>query len=224
MGFKLRISASFLSLLLLGAARNINVSLDQISTVRISVEFREKILERYIFCYDGIPGTLKTRGNNHIFSSFSGQIAMIKKKDPNSSKIPLLRAINIAGKKSCIAVKPSPSPTPANPLPPPSSTAIPSPTSTPTNSIPGGNFSSSGDVTESGKLFFEIPNDLNANVSRGRVVYQSNCIGCHEERLNYPFSSIDFNIRRPPMLFDDAQISRQQRADLVAYLNRFRFN
>ena len=75
-------------------------------------------------------------------------------------------------------------------------------------------------MTAKGKVAFQIPSDLSANLSRGKTIVKSYC-SCHEERIGYNYTRIDAAIRLSPMLFDESQISRAQRADIVAYLNRF---
>jgi len=78
-----------------------------------------------------------------------------------------------------------------------------------------------GNVTPAGKSKFQIPVEYTANQDTGEVVFNYYCTGCHEPQLNRTFPIYRSMIAQSPMLYDETQISNQQLADLVAYLNRF---
>lgn len=181
----------------------------------ITVKVSGKTSAKDIFCMEKTPGASKARGTQYLFTPYSYTVKQLKKKNASASKLALYGQLSKVGKKTCTQLSENP---------PGTSTPLPSPTSTP---VPGitpvvGNFDQFGNVTEKGKALFEIPSDLEANVERGKRIQLIYCTGCHVERVGYTFSSVDTNIRKSPMLYDDEQIPRNQRADLVAYLNRFR--
>lgn len=101
------------------------------------------------------------------------------------------------------------------------SSFFPGPVPTPGTS-PQPNFDSSGNVTSAGKTLFGIPQRLAANISQGKIVFESNCVGCHEPRVNRSFGNLRSNISRPPMFFDEVRMPDESLAHLTAYLNRFR--
>lgn len=191
----------------------------------ITVTVKGKNSSHTIFCRVGVPGTATQRGEQFKFTSYAALISNTRKKSPTSKKLPLFRAILKVGRNVCkeIGTTPPITGTPTSPLPPappaasPTATPIVAPTATP----PTGNFDNRGNVTEKGKLAFGIPSHLSGNVTAGKQVVTSFCAGCHQERIGYSYSAIDTAIRRAPMLYDESSISRQQLADLVAYLNRF---
>lgn len=86
------------------------------------------------------------------------------------------------------------------------------------------NFDSNGDVTANGKALFQIPSNLSANVSRGQIIFQEYCTGCHMEQRNLTFPYYRNAIAGPPMSYNENDLPDQELADLVAWLNRFRFN
>jgi hypothetical protein len=100
-------------------------------------------------------------------------------------------------------------------------TARPTPTRPPTPrpTSPSGNFDSNGNVTSVGKQLFGIPSSLSGNISRGNSVFQANCAGCHEQRVNRTYSSYRAAISRSPM---NISLTDTDLAHLTAYLNRFR--
>ena len=88
----------------------------------------------------------------------------------------------------------------------------------------GGNFDSAGNVTAAGKIAFGIPANLSADITTGKAVYNSYCVGCHVEKTGKSFSFLRTAIAQSPMLYDEAQIPDAKLAQITAYLNRFRAN
>jgi hypothetical protein len=198
---------------------------EELVSTTITVTVRGKNSSHTIFCRGGVPGIAKQRGDKFKFTSYAALVSSTRKKTPTSKKLPLLRAILKEGRNECreISTTPPVTGTPTAPIPPappvasPTATPIVAPTATPLT----GNFDNRGNVTEKGKLTFGIPSHLSGNVTAGKQVVASFCAGCHQERIGYSYPAIDSAIRRAPMLYDESSISRQQLADLVAYLNRF---
>lgn len=198
---------------------------EQLVSTSITVTVKGKASTHTIFCQGLVPGTAKQRGALVKFTPYTTTINATRKKTPSSKRLPLLRAILKAGRKECKSIRDNPpaTETPGAPFPPappvasPTATPIAAPTATP----PTGNFDNRGNVTEKGKLAFGIPSHLSGNVTAGKQVVTSFCTGCHQERIGWSYPAIDTAIRRSPMLYDESSISRQQLADLVAYLNRF---
>ncbi len=201
----------------------------------VEVVVRGKIISREIFCLGKVSGTASKRGVQFRFSSFAAQVKSLRKSNPQSTKIPVRRALQVAGNAACVAVSEiPPGDTPASPgatatpAVTPAVTPTPTPTPTPTvvatvTSAPGsGNFDDFGNVTEKGKITFGIPAQLSGNVTTGKNVTRSFCSGCHSEKVNRTYPVLDAAIRKSPMLYDESNITRQELADIVAYLNRFR--
>lgn len=197
----------------------------QLRATSVSVSLKGKRSAHTIFCLGTTAGVVARRATGVKFTPYPIVLRDLKKKDPKSKKLPLLKAISSAGRSAC-ALGVVPTPTPGAVAPGPIPTATPQPTSPPaplpTNTPTTGNFDTKGNVTEKGKALFGIPSNLSANVSSGKLVLQSFCTGCHGERVGLSYQTIDTAIRKSPMLYDESSISRQQLADLVAYLNRFR--
>lgn len=165
-----------------------------------------------IFCFGKTPGSIVTRSRKITFTSFRETLSKTPKN--STRRYNKVKALASLGKKECkriLNIKPG-----ATPTPQPTATVAPTPTPVP------GNFDNEGNVTEAGKVLFGIPPNLSANISRGRIVQQNKCTGCHVERVGWTFTAIRTNIKRPPMLFDEAQVPDPTLADLIAYLNRFR--
>lgn len=197
----------------------------QLRATSVSVSLKGKRSTHTVFCLGNTAGIAAKRSTGMRFTPYSIVLRDLKRKDPKSKKLPLLRAISSSGRLACaLGVAPSPTPGIIAPGPAPTATAQPTspPAPLPTNTPLSGNFDSRGNVTEKGKSVFGIPSNLSANVSAGKIVSQSFCTGCHGERVGLSYQTIDSAIRRSPMLYDESAISRQQLADLVAYLNRFR--
>ena len=150
------------------------------------------------FCLGSVPGAAKAVSGGMRFTSFAYTLS----KTPLSrrSERDRLRALSSSGVRECKRLQRIPTPTP----------------------VPIGNFDNDGNVTDLGRAIFGIPAGLPGNISTGRSVYTTKCVGCHVERTNYGFPEIRTAIARPPMLFDDAQIPNDQLSHLIAYLNRFR--
>jgi hypothetical protein len=82
------------------------------------------------------------------------------------------------------------------------------------------NFDDFGNLTETGKVNFGIPNGLSGNISDGKAIFDSYCT-CHEAKLNHNFDFYRTNISKSPMLYTVEEISDAMLANLTAYLNRF---
>jgi hypothetical protein len=211
------------------AADPVLVDATDLRSTSVEVVVRGKAQSRDVFCLGKVAGTASKRGAQFRFSSFASQIKSLRKSNPQSPKLPLLRALLVAGKAACSALPVAP-PT-ASPVVPPGATAAPPtataiPTSTPTavaTATPGSsNFDALGNVTEKGKVTFGIPSQLSGNVTTGKNVSRSFCSGCHSEKVNRTYPELDAAIRKSPMLYDESNMTRQELADIVAYLNRFR--
>ncbi len=226
--FFLRSIITLGSLVLCGTSPTLAQSLvdsSQLRATSVSVLIKGKRSAHTVFCLGTTAGVAARRPTGLRFTPYSIVLRDLKKKDPKSKKLPLFRAISSAGRAACtIGIAPTPTPGAVAPGPIPTATAQPTtpPAPLPTNTPPSGNFDARGNVTEKGKAVFGIPSNLSANVSAGKIVGQSLCTGCHGERVGLSYQTIDSAIRRSPMLYDESAISRQQLADLVAYLNRFR--
>jgi len=163
-----------------------------------------------VFCLKTVPGSIITRSRTINFTSFSS--ALSKTPRSSTSKFNRLKALVSLGTRECKRIaKVTPGATPTA-----------TPTASPTPTPQTGNFDSQGNVTPAGKALFGIPSSLSANITAGKSVQTAKCSGCHAERTSRTFSDIRTNIKRSPMLFDEAQIPDPMLANLVAYLNRFR--
>jgi hypothetical protein len=111
-------------------------------------------------------------------------------------------------------------PTPGSTLTP----STPTPTVVPTTggNVGEGNFDNDGNVTSTGKALFGIPDSLSANVSRGKLVHDQQCVGCHAPKTNKSFSYLRTEIAKSPMFIDTTRMPDATLADLTAYINRFR--
>ena len=86
----------------------------------------------------------------------------------------------------------------------------------------GGNFDDFGNVTEAGKIAFEIPSYLSANIDTGSSIYKANCTGCHGEKIGYSYVGINNAFATiSAMSFFQSQLSDSDVAQIAAYLNRF---
>ena len=147
-----------------------------------------------IYCFGSVPGTAK--GDLLVFTSFKKQIKKLKSK-------PLTRKIEEKIKKLKANKK------------------LGTPACENTNRD-SGNFDLNGNATATGKTLFGIPLHLQANITQGRAVYETYCVGCHAERTNYTFPVVRESIKQSPMLYDESQIPDPTLAHLIAYFNRFR--
>lgn len=173
---------------------------------------------RTFFCHTKgstyVAGLLAKTNNTSTFTSYATEIKKIqrsilratgKKKTSLQKKLKTYKARQKTDNPVCA-------------LGPPIQTPTPLPTSSPGSGV----FDPLGNVTETGKNLLQIPSGLSANISRGKTVYLSNCVGCHIERTNRTFSDLRFNTSRPPMFFNEQRLTDIDLADLTAYLNRFR--
>lgn len=114
---------------------------------------------------------------------------------------------------------PTVNPTPGAPQPTAAPTSAPTvrPTAAPTpQPTPAGNFDANGNTSA-----FGIPSGTTGNVSRGQSVWTGTCSGCHgSEKRNLSYSGLTNALKISAM--SGISLSSQQRADLVAYLNRGR--
>ncbi|GEM_PF-5665400 len=147
-----------------------------------------------IYCLGSIPGTAK--GDLLVFTSFKKQIKRLLSKPLTpkiEKKIKKLKAYKKLGTPACENINRD-----------------------------SGNFDLNGNATIAGKTLFGIPLHLEANITQGRAVYETYCVGCHVERTNYTFPVVREAIKQSPMLYDESQIPDQTLAHLIAYFNRFR--
>lgn len=170
-----------------------------------------------VFCYEKTPGSVKPRDSKFLFSSFASQIKKLKssRKKKDKSKVSSLQSLLNSSKKECGKI-PGSTPTPI-----PNATQIPV-TPTPTQVPVVNNFDAQGNVTEKGKAAFQIPSNLSANISLGKIIYNRYCTGCHLEKTGISFPYARAIIKTSPMLYDESQIPNSELAQLIAYLNRFR--
>ncbi|MCB0309930.1 MAG: cytochrome c [Bdellovibrionales bacterium] len=97
----------------------------------------------------------------------------------------------------------------------------PSPTPRPTTTPSTLCYNSDGSVTSAGKIKFKIPLSMDASLDRGNSFYSNNCTGCHVERRGYSYTAVISAIRADPMNFTTSQVSNQDVADIIAFLNRY---
>ena len=107
----------------------------------------------------------------------------------------------------------------SNPTPTPTRTPTPTPTSNPLSC-----FDAAHQNTKAG--CFSIPQGVTGNVSAGSSIWNngsggvSSCKGCHaSEYLNRSYTQLSAVLPASPMFIN---ASTQQKADLTAYLNRFK--
>lgn len=196
-------ASMMLLLLMLGQSASAEL-LDPSQLKETSVTVNKK--KKRIFCYGKVSGTAKAREDKLNFTPFSQAIKKLTARSQRAKKAELV-ILKKAADKECKKIALLPTPTP---------------TASPTPSIPIYNFDSMGNVTAQGKITFGIPQHLSGNISIGRNIYLTNCVGCHIERNGRTFPQYRDIIARSPMLFDEFQIPDQELADLVAYMNRFR--
>ncbi|MCO6429608.1 MAG: hypothetical protein J5J00_02020 [Deltaproteobacteria bacterium] len=174
---------------------------------KVQVSWKEgaKTKKRGIYCSGITPGSAKEINGALNFTSFTSAIKSIKSKKGSKGKLALLKRLNSLGKRQCRkdSAPGTPSPTPAPTL---------------------GNFDAFGNVTAQGKAAFGIPSIYSGNVSQGKALYQSICIGCHVERVNWSFPALRSAIAQSPMFYDESRISNSDLANITAYLNRFRIS
>lgn len=162
------------------------------SLVQTEIVHRGNVVS--IYCLGTAPGTAK--GDLLVFTSFKKQIKKLKSKPLTpkiEKKIKKLKAYKKLGSPACENINRD-----------------------------SGNFDLNGNATTTGKTLFGIPLHLEANITQGRAVYETYCVGCHVERTNYTFPVVREAIKQSPMLYDESQIPDQTLAHLIAYFNRFR--
>lgn len=162
-------------------------------------------------------GVLTKRGDLRTFSTYAKEIKTMKKQIISASGTKKRKLQTKLKKYQSYQKIDSPICLQGPPI-----LQTPTPTPLPT-SAPGGIFDSAGNVTENGKTVLEIPSIFSANITAGKSVYLSNCVGCHIERTNRTFTDLRTNTSKPPMFFDETRLSNQALSDLTAYLNRFRY-
>ena len=174
--------------------------------VNSAIKYRGKNIR--FACLGRTAGTTKKVSSYLLFSSYTDQIRKLTRRKDKNKKATLTAIAKLATARCKILSTSTPTPTPT-------------PTAEPT--FEPGNFDSNGNVTEQGKSLFEIPSHLSANISLGRDVYQSYCVGCHIEQVNRTFPYIRTSIANPPMNYNEIDLPDPELANLIAYLNRFRF-
>ena len=177
------------------------------TSVSVSLGTKQVVL----YCKDGQPG--KVSGAR--FKSLAQQVKTLKVKAASDrryrQKLKDTKKLLNLGKAACarIAIPP-----PA----PPSAT----PTSTPLPTNQNYIFDSQGNLTTLGKSYLGVPADLDGNIDRGQTVQNFFCAGCHAETRLWRYVQLKSRIQAEPMYFQvPGDLSTQQVADLVAYLNRF---
>jgi hypothetical protein len=126
--------------------------------------------------------------------------------------ITLIPAGNLTTTSTTTTTTTIPGTPPGSPTPRP--TATPRPTEK-----PRGPFDADGNTSE-----FGIPNGLKGNISAGRRVWSRVCTDCHlSEKTGKSYGDIQRARRTVPDM-RGLQVSNQQVADVVAYLNRNRRN
>ena len=196
------------------------------SLITVSVDSGGKT--NSLYCLGREPGRGKVRSSGKIlFTPLRYTLTLEKKKlraKPKNAKLKrTVRALTqliAAALSACTS--PSPTATPTATPAPSQPTATPTPIATATPN-PRAVFDSSGNVTALGKGYLGIPSNLNASIDAGEVAHGLySCAGCHLERTNRSFQNLEVALPASPMNFPiPDQISYQQLADLVAYLNRF---
>ncbi len=110
---------------------------------------------------------------------------------------------------------PTPTPT-AGPTPPPGATPTRTPTPAPTSR---NCYNNAGDTT-----CFGIPGSNVGNISRGQVLFQSFCTGCHSEYRNREYPQIVNAFSSISQMNAYSGLSSAQVSDLAAFLNRYNPN
>jgi hypothetical protein len=88
---------------------------------------------------------------------------------------------------------------------------LPNPTPTPSQ----GSFDKNGNTTR-----FGIPSGFVGNISRGKTAHSEMCVGCHVERTNYTYTTINQKLNSVSAMIG-INPSTQELSDITAYLNRF---
>ena len=200
-----------------------SVAASDVVTVSVTV----KGVQKDVACYRGDSGKVKSRRGNLVFRAFKVIIRSIKKKikNANARNIPKLRKklrsnkqLRKAGDASCPA---SSSGGGGN-----SGGGRSGGGNSGGGSNNGNNASSyfdiQGNVTAFGKATFGIPSHLPADVITGRTVFNTYCIGCHNERRRFTFAELRQAILQSPMDYDQTQLPDQDLAQIMAYVSRFR--
>lgn len=69
--------------------------------ISVTVKVGKKNKTQSITCLEKIPGTAKQTPRGLLFTSFTKQITKLQESGRSGTKLPLLRALNTAGKKQC---------------------------------------------------------------------------------------------------------------------------
>lgn len=191
-------------------SRTTEVTQDQL--ISVTAKFGKK--DRIVECLGTVPGTVKDKNGVLIFTSLAQKLKKLRRRFLNNSRLAAKfrknRKFNRSAKKACKNAPVSPTPTPAP-------TGTPAPTPTPV-------FDANGNVTPAGKTFLGIPAELEANIDTGENAHNFNgCSDCHGERTMWLYPQLEARIELEPMfILVPEDLSRQDLADIVAYLNRFR--
>jgi hypothetical protein len=184
------------------------VDSSELTSTSIEITTKKGTVTKDIFCHNGLPGLARQRGDRYKFTSFKEKIKKLKKKGAPKPKIKKFRVMNRLGKEACAeAPQPTPTPTPT-PIPPVDN--------------PYFDFTT-GAVKEAGKIKFEIPLEIDANLFRGEQDTPSTC-SCHGKGNPIP-QNLTFPVYREktsqePMLFNENSLTDEDLADIVAWLNR----
>jgi len=177
---------------------------------------KKKTKDVLIYCLDGVPGKVKEKSSGTVFTSYAQLMRKLKKNPKKKRKVKQFKKIRRAGEVFCEAL--------GLPVPTPAPTAGPSltPTAAPTPSQDG-YFDVEGNVTEQGRILFEIPQGLPANILTGRDIWNATCT-CHTEagRRNRSFSDYRQATALPPMFFNSTSLVDGDLAQITAFLNRLR--
>ena len=170
-----------------------------------------------------VPGSL-TKGGD--FLSLAQQISTLRAQIQKSTgtkraklikKSNTLRALRQTRASACADGPPSDSATPTpesivTGRPTATSTARATASPTPSNSC----FDANGNTS-----CFGIPNGIRGNKNSGSIIVNSDCSGCHNERLNRTYQQITSSIQNVSQMTRFIDLPQQDIADIVAYLNRF---
>lgn len=148
-------------------------------------------ISKTIHCKGVVPGTLR----GAAFTPFKKRINELKSKGIAGRRLKEAKSLLAAGRPACAQDDDDP--------------------------VINGNFDGWGNVTERGKIAFQIPLYLNATIGEGRAVHERFCTDCHAERLNYTYPEIRERTGMAPMFFTVEELSDQDVARLTAFYNRF---
>lgn len=202
-GYWLKCSLLVVNLLITGA----RTVVDPAETTEIEIELGKKSFRST--CYQGTAGKLFRKDSRTLFESYDSLSRKKRKKFKKTRKRKFKKAqrrfkkLSRQGEDACSGSSETPE--------------------TPTGGGGGSSeqsyFDAFGNVTQLGRTVFEIPDGLSANAFVGQSVYQRSCVGCHEKRSRPTFSQLRQTISQAPMFYDESNLSNQDLADLVSYLN-----